>query len=677
MTQTFNPEKNRMQFAAVLGCLWSFAAVIQAEELDFLSLSLSELMSMKVTTVSRVSEGRDRAAGVVYVISADTIKKRGYRSLKDLLRVVPGFTVFFNELMYTAGVRGLNSNDNEKITLLINGYEANGVNEPNFLNGPINLDSVDRIEVIVGPSSLFQQANTLAATVNVITKKPVNAEFVLAVGSEQNLGASVLLGKKWDEDNYISALLSYEEKEGFDAWDENNKAVLAGRDITGKTEPGYFVTLEGKASAWWAQVVAHKSRIPELQLSGAGPNNTPFLTDQMLQLDMAHTYAWSAGLTSKIRLGIASKQQQRENEGGFPPDGGLEQTISQRDYKAEYGMEYSGFKKHFIQAGLQYTYEDNYNSFYTVDNSKTSLYDKNTYGLGAYFSDTWQHTENIKLIFGLRLDKNTLIDDSPYIGGRFSAIYDVSERWITKALVNRAVRMPSPLAALNERWGINNDNPPAFAMTSPTAQDPEVLSTYEWQNIFYLGSSRLSGNLYYQELSDFITWVAPHTNAGDYSGYGFEMDYNHDLNDDLSFWLTGTYIDSEFEAFFDLDSDETIIGNEHVQVNGEGEIVGAPNLSFNVGLNYQPGRSVNINGQIRYFTEQTAFSLVEEDFVKLNDRSYVDLAVMWKKVFSASVDLRLSAQNIFDNTDHVATQWSKNQYRPQGRNVLLTAYINF
>jgi len=116
------------------------------------------------TTVSRVEEKVSEAPGSVYVYTREMIIKRGYRSLGDLLQVVPGFTVYHRDLEFVAGVRGLNANDNEKITLLINGEEFNNLQEPNFLNGPINLDNVDRVEVVVGPSSFFQRANTLAAT---------------------------------------------------------------------------------------------------------------------------------------------------------------------------------------------------------------------------------------------------------------------------------------------------------------------------------------------------------------------------------------------------------------------------------------------------------------------------------------------------------------------------------
>ena len=105
---------------------------------DVYNMSLEDLMNVQVSTLSRVSERIDLAPGSIYSFDHDTIATRGYRSLGELLQTVPGFTVFHKDLGFVAGVRGLNANDNEKISLLVNGQNVNGINEPDFLNGPIN-----------------------------------------------------------------------------------------------------------------------------------------------------------------------------------------------------------------------------------------------------------------------------------------------------------------------------------------------------------------------------------------------------------------------------------------------------------------------------------------------------------------------------------------------------------
>jgi outer membrane receptor protein involved in Fe transport len=658
-------------------CFLISTAKADVEDNILFELSLEELSNINITTVSRVSEDRDHAPGTVHVITHEMIKDRGYRSLKDALQVIPGFTVFHKDLQFVAGVRGLNSNDNEKVTLLINGHESNGVNEPEFMNGPINLDNVDRIEVIVGPSSLFQQANTLAATINIITKKINGVELVAATGSDQPYGVTLMSGKRWNEDRYVSASVTYEKKDGFDAWDQDNRRLLVDKEDTGKLKPSIFALAEGQLNDWWGQVVLYETELSELNLDSLGGGNDAFFKEKLYKLDLEHKHNWSPSLTSKINIGIAYKQQDRFNENGFPTGGGLEQRISQVDYTTDFGFEYKGFSGHFIQAGVQFSFEDNFDSFYTFNQIQTKLISEDTNAIGIYLSDTWKINDGLTLTAGIRADENTIINERVYWGGRFAVAYDVNKNWITKAMVNRAVRMPSPLAGLNEDWGTNNPNPPTFANTSPTAQKPEKLTTYEWQNIVYLKDTRVSATVYYQELEDFITWFAPHTNAGDYSGYGVELDLVYDINAGLSLWFNGSFIDSEFNAFFPLDPNPAVVGDEHIAVNDNGKIVGAPIITSNLGINYSINNDITFAGQVRYFTSQQAFSTKKNGFEELDDRIYLDAALTYENFLVADIDLRLSGQNILNNRSKVATQWSRTQYEPRGATYLMTVFADF
>src|SRR4051794_24910587 len=62
------------------------------EEME--EMSLAELMEVKIptaVTATKDEESVDRAPAVVSVITAAQIQARGYRSLAQLLRAIPGF----------------------------------------------------------------------------------------------------------------------------------------------------------------------------------------------------------------------------------------------------------------------------------------------------------------------------------------------------------------------------------------------------------------------------------------------------------------------------------------------------------------------------------------------------------------------------------------------------------
>src|SRR5689334_7951954 len=79
---------------------------------DDLQLSLSDLFNIKVVTASKAEESIDDAPNVMYVITQEQIRRRGYKSLKDIFQVVPGFGVQQKDIQFVGQVRGIAPNDN-------------------------------------------------------------------------------------------------------------------------------------------------------------------------------------------------------------------------------------------------------------------------------------------------------------------------------------------------------------------------------------------------------------------------------------------------------------------------------------------------------------------------------------------------------------------------------------
>jgi outer membrane receptor protein involved in Fe transport len=657
---------------------------------DLSQLSIEQLSEVKISTVSRVSESIDEAPGSVYVYSRDVIQKRGFRTLRELLQVVPGFTVFHKDLQYVAGVRGLNANDNEKITLLVNGQEVNQINEPEFLNGPINLDNVERVEVVVGPSSFFQQANTLAATVNVITWDVEDKDFqevIAAFGSDLPYSTTLMAGKRWSENRFLNFSFTTERKTGFDAWNADFRPNLAMRKVTGELDgPSYFSVLKGQLDEWSGQFVAYRANIPELLIDSGDPSNSGELTDQFYTLFAKNEHPWTSGFKSILRLAATLKEQTRENRGG-PPINGLQQSTKARVYNSELGFEYTGYNKHLIQVGLQGTYEQYFDSWYTLHQTepplvipKTTLFDGNTYAIGFYVDDVLKVTDNLKLIGGVRIDENTRLREGRWFpGGRAAVILKPTPKWFSKLIYNRAVRMPSPLAALNQAWGMNNPNPPSFANFSPTATEPETLSTVEFQNIFYFGTTRFGTTIYHQDLKDFISWLSPHTNVGNFQGDGVELNVETRTRPSLTLWANASYNDSVLNARIPP-VEQISTEQHHVEVNNDQNIIGAPKYVANAGADIEIASGLFLSPQVRYFTDQAAYNNSAQKFETINDRFYLDSALNWKSrkwIQSADTDFRFSLTNILNNRDQIAGQWLRDTYRPQGIEAVITLDIRF
>jgi iron complex outermembrane receptor protein len=108
----------------------------------------------------------------VTVLTREDIRTSGASSFHDLLRRVPGMDVFDMKTYYPLlGARALAGHYSNRVLLLIDGRE-----ELMGLTGaalwgslPIDLQEVERIEVIRGPGSTLHGPNAYSAVVNVVT----------------------------------------------------------------------------------------------------------------------------------------------------------------------------------------------------------------------------------------------------------------------------------------------------------------------------------------------------------------------------------------------------------------------------------------------------------------------------------------------------------------------------
>ena len=680
--------------ASIAATMCGVCAEIPAAVPNLESASIEELMNVRVTTVSRVDERIDDAPGSVYVYTREVIQKRGYRSLGELLQTVPGFTVFHRDLDFVTAVRGLAANDNDKVSLLINGQNLNGAHEQDFsLNGPINLDNVERVEVVVGPSSFFQQANTLAATVNIITKDTDGVDVIVAAGSALKYSATLMAGHHWAPDKFLNFSFTSEAIRGFDAWSRDFRGNLAGRRVTGELDsPSYFGILKGQYGEVTAQVVAYRATWPELHIENGDPRNQGRMVEETYSLFVKDEHVWNDALTSIVRLGATLKEQTRLNDGGAPVNA-VEQSVNQWAYTGEIGLRYTGLDRHLLQAGVQAAYEHNFDTFFTFNNNqaspefpagehvpRTTLVDEDTSAVGFYIDDTFSVTKWLKLIGGLRVDQNTRLEAGRWFpGARAAIIIQPTEQWTTKLIYNRSVRMPSALAALNQAWGSDHlATAPSFARVSPQAQDPEILSTFELQEIFYLGKVRLSASLYHQELDGFVTWFAPHTNGGNFRGNGLELNIHAPLHRNFAVWANGSWNDSQLNLFQPILNPATgAVESHHAYTNTQNRIIGSAEYTASLGFDWKITDHLTLSPAVRYFTNQAALDFTSNEYKTIRHRCYIDAALTWDHVLGRDMDLRLSGRNLLDNRSPVASQLNGDTYRPRGAEVVLTVDMRF
>lgn len=175
--------------ALLLSLLPSLAG---AEENSYLDMDLDELSRVRVTSTSKAT-GLYEAPANVTILTADDIRRFGYRTFAEALRRIAGLYTFSDGVSEYLGVRGFASPTNlsQRALILIDGHP---LIDP-FFNYvrigeevPVDIESVERIEVIKGPVSAVWGTGALLGVINIITRPGRNINGVRTTVEVGKLG---------------------------------------------------------------------------------------------------------------------------------------------------------------------------------------------------------------------------------------------------------------------------------------------------------------------------------------------------------------------------------------------------------------------------------------------------------------------------------------------------------
>jgi iron complex outermembrane receptor protein len=520
----------RRTFAALIVVPIFFAGALRADTnqvADLTALPLESLMQIEIPNVygaSKLEQKSTAAPASVTVITADEIKRYHYQTLGDVLQSVQGFNVSYDRNYSFVAARGVSLGDlNSRILLLVDGHRVNNnLTDGAFVDTAflLDMDLVDRVEIIRGPSAVLYGNNAFFGVINVITRTgaQVNGfEVSGGYGSFDSYKVRVSYGRVFTNGLQFLVSGSYYDSAGnptlyFPEFDtlENNRNNGVAQNMDADKSESFFTSLAYGDFSLEGAFSHRKKTNPTAQFNLTTFNDPRLATtdDQgYAALKFAHSFHDDFDLTARLYYDYY------RHEIGYPESliqNGLllfSAFSKERDTGEWWGAEVELNKrlwdKHVFTVGAEYRddFEQQSQVINAANPAQNSFTAKSRESYGVYAQGDLAIFHNLHLDGGARFDQYG--DFEPAFDPRAALIYNPFESSTFKAIYGTAFRAPN-----------------FTELSDPRFQNiqPEKITSYELVYEQDLGQhlrSSLSG--FYNDMNHLIVF-----DSGNYTNFNAE-----------------------------------------------------------------------------------------------------------------------------------------------------------
>lgn len=425
---------------------------------DLSKLSLEELMKIQVSGASKYSQLASEAPASITIVTAEEIARFGYRTFADVLNSVRGFAVNYDRNYSYAAVRGFGrpGDYNTRILLLIDGHRLND----NIYDGAyigtefsLDLDLIDRIEIIRGPGSSMYGTNAFFASINVITRRGSQLEGVEIAaqgGSLQTIGGRASYGQRFRNGSQMLVSGSIYHSDGnrrlyYPELDTpaNNNGIAENMDED--DAKNLFTDFSFRNFRLQASLVSRTKLIPTGAYETVFTDPRTYTRDIRGYFDLSHSHKFSNGAVLATRLGFDRYQY----DAIYVIPSGAVAGGAEANFDISYGtwwsidtnLTKSFFERHKGTLGFEYRHDPvkvqrNWDASQFYMDARD-----NTRNWAVYAQDEIHIRSNLILNMGARYDHYS------HHGGTFNPrlalIYRMREGTVWKALYGHAFRAPN------------------------------------------------------------------------------------------------------------------------------------------------------------------------------------------------------------------------------------------
>lgn len=597
-----------------------------------------------VTTATRTRESSAKSGAAVSVITAKELRHMGARTLMDALKRVPGLDVHTTNIgMPAIEVRGLVTDSSEKVLFLINGHSVNN----NLVNGgatwtydQIQIDDIERVEIVRGPGSALYGADAFLAVINVITEHGRDLdgeELLIAGGGRDTRQLNLSTGRETDGLEYALNLNLFDTN-GDDSRVEEDGVGRSGELEAWNRHVDVGVNLQHANGFFMQGKYIRRKAGPYVGIANS-------LNDESVQnyteyfIEAGQKRAVHDRLDLSLRAYFdhleANSYWELQSEGvfgGFPDGVQGKPTVKNQKTGVEAQLSWLVEETHKVLAGALFEHQTQF------DVKHFTNFDPNTNApLGSfqdvsdggnwngshrrdlsalYAQSIWDVDDDLRLISGLRYDRYSDFGDE--LNPRVSMTWQFQPDYHLMLAYGQAFRAPS--------FGeLHNRNNPAI-QGNPDLSAEEIETFELGMNARLSPRSKARVTLFRNNISDVIRPGTPYQNFGRLKVRGVEAEWQHRLRSGSSFNLNYTYQYAKNER-------------SHTRA------AGVPMHKANAGYTWR--YSQYFNAYIGVHHRGAVKRSAGDARAELSDQTGVDLAANWFDVVPA-LDLQVALYNAAD-----------------------------
>jgi outer membrane cobalamin receptor len=438
----------------------SFAAAQQptpppAKATDPSTMDLEQLMQVEIIVAGskRAQQARE-VASFVSVVSASEIREHGYRTLADVLRTLPGFYVSNDRNYSYIGIRGFSraGDWNSRILLLLNGLRVNeSVYDLAYIGEEsiVDIDLVDRVEVIRGPSSALYGGNAFFAVINLVTRPGsslAGTEVATTAASFGTYSGRASYGHTFANHADLLVSATYSDGKGRDLFYPEFNTPLTNNGFANGVDHEAFrkllVTATKGNFSFQANTVSREKALPTGSYATIFNDKRTRTTDGLSLASLSYDLALLDGASFSTRLDVG--RYTYDGEYAYYPNLPPNKDLAEGEWV---GLAVDAARKigsrQFLTFGAEF--RNNFKQLMkNFDPEPYKLYsdvEEKTTREGVFVQDEIKLADPLMLYAGLRLDKTDELDfvTSP----RAALIYTPNPATTFKILAGRAFRPPN------------------------------------------------------------------------------------------------------------------------------------------------------------------------------------------------------------------------------------------